>query len=495
MEARRAAGASSVGVWGPAILDTIRNAPAEWMLAAFHPSGNAAAPSGWASGERTMMDKLWQDIRFALRLWRRKPGFAFVAIITLALGVGANTAMFSIVNAVLLRPLAYPDSDRLVAVWTRAGGRQGLLCTRNTRRSGARAHRFESMALHLGQSVNLTGVEEPQRLVGSFVSGSFFDTLGLKAQRGRLFTDAESAPGNAAPVVVLSHHLWRQRFNQSPGAIGLTMTVNGTPLTVVGVLAEPFDAATVPRDFFTGRVDSFLPAAQFPVPKGLYAAGPVMLGIARLKTGVSVAAANADLDVIGRNLQAADPKTQAGRTLVSESAQDTVVGSSRPALLLLFASVGVVLLIACVNVSHLLLARAIDRQKEIALRAALGASRAAVTRQLAVESALMALVATAAGLVLGRWALAGLTWLRPHRCRSRRRCHWTARCCSSRGPSRCSWRRCAAWRRRSEPRVRTSAACCRRDSGALRPPAAVPATCSPWWRWRCRSRSSPCRRC
>ena len=356
-----------------------------------------------------MMDRLMPDIRYALRLWRRRPGFALVAILTLALGVGANTAMFSIVNAVLLRPLPYAHADRLVSVFTRVPHfRQGLLSYHEYEEIRRQSASIESIALHLGQSVNLTGVDEPQRLVGSFVTASFFDTLGLKAERGRLFTDAESAPGTVAPVVVLSHRLWRQRFNQSPGAIGSTMTVNGTPLTVIGVMAEPFDADTVPGDgYFIGGVDLFLPAPQFPAPKGLYAAGPVMLGIARLKPGVSVAAANVDLDVIGRNLQAADPKAQAGHTLAAESAQDTVVGSSRPALLLLFVSVGVVLLIACVNVSHLLLARAIDRQKEIALRAALGASRAAVTRQLAVEAALMAIAATAVGLVLGRWALAG----------------------------------------------------------------------------------------
>ena len=420
MDARRTAGASGIGVWGPAIVDTIRNAPAEWVRAALDAPARPPA-RGWLPGERTMMDKLLQDIRFALRLWRRKPGFAFVAIFTLALGVGANTAMFSIVNAVLLRPLPYAHADRLVAVFSRVPNfRQGLLSYKEYEEIRRQSTSIESIALHLGQSVNLTGVEEPQRLVGSFVTASFFDTLGLKAERGRLFTDAESAPGKAAPVVVLSHQLWRQRFNQSPGAIGSTMTVNGTPLTVIGVMAEPFDADTVPGDgYFTGSVDLFLPATQFPAPRGRepwagdYATGPVMLGVARLKPGVSVAAANADLDLIGRNLRAADPKAQAGRMLAVESAQDTVVGSSRPALLLLFVSVGVVLLIACVNVSHLLLARAIDRQKEIALRAALGASRAAVTRQLAVEAALMALVATAAGLMLGRWALAGLTWLRP----------------------------------------------------------------------------------
>jgi putative ABC transport system permease protein len=415
MDARRAAGASRIGVWAPAILDTMRNAPAEWMRAALEAAGRVPRQTMPVSGGRTMIDTLLQDVRYALRLWRRKPGFAFVAIVTLALGVGANTAMFSIVNAVLLRPLGYPHSERLVSVFTRAGGsRQGLLSYKEYEELRRQSGALESFGLFLGQSVNVTGTDEPQRLVGSFVTRSFFDTLGLKAERGRLFSEEESAPGTVKPVVVLTHALWRQRFNEDHAAIGSTMTVNGTPLTIIGIMADPFDADTVPGDGYAiGGVNMFIPAAQFPTPKGLYAAGPVMVGIGRLKPGISVAAANADFDIIAKRLQAEDPKGQAGRAIVSELAQETVVGSSRPALLLLFGSVGVVLLIACVNVSHLLLARAIDRQKEIALRAALGASRAAVTRQLGVEAVLMALVATAAGLMLGRWALTGLSWLRP----------------------------------------------------------------------------------
>jgi putative ABC transport system permease protein len=415
MDARRASGASRIGVWAPAILDTMRNAPAEWMRAALEAAGRVPRQTMPVSGGRTMMDTLLQDVRYALRLWRRKPGFAFVAIVTLALGIGANTAMFSIVNTVLLRPLGYPHSERLVSVFTRAGGsRQGLLSYKEYEELRRQSGALESFGLFLGQSVNVTGTDEPQRLVGSFVTRSFFDTLGLKAERGRLFSEEESAPGTVKPVVVLTHALWRQGFNEDPSALGSTMTVNGTPLTIIGIMADPFDADTVPGDGYAiGGVNMFIPAAQFPTPKGLYAAGPVMVGIGRLKPGISVAAANADFDIIAKRLQAEDPKGQAGRTIVSELAQETVVGSSRPALLLLFASVGVVLLIACVNVSHLLLARAIDRQKEIALRAALGASRAAVTRQLGVEAVLMALVATAAGLMLGRWALTGLSWLRP----------------------------------------------------------------------------------
>ncbi len=361
-----------------------------------------------------MFDKLSQDVRYALRLWRRRPGFALVGILTLALGIGANTAMFSIVNAVLLRPLPYAHSDRLVSVWVRtASYPRGLLSYKEYEEIHRQSGSIDSLGLFLGQSVNLTGVEEPQRLVGVFASGSFFDVLGLKAERGRLFTEEESAPGTVAPVVVITHDLWRQRFNEDPSAIGSTMTLNGTPLTIVGVLAPPFDVTTVPGDGYFIGGDVFLPAAQFPTPSGLRGAGAVMLGVARLKPRVDLRTASADVDTIARRLLAEDPKTQAGRSILLESAQESVVGTSRPALLLLLASVGVVLLIACVNVSHLLLTRAVDRQKEIALRAALGASQGAVTRQLAIEAALMAFVATAIGLGLGRWALSVLAVLQP----------------------------------------------------------------------------------
>ena len=362
-----------------------------------------------------MTDRLTQDVRYAFRLWRRRPTFAAVAILTLALGVGANTAMFSIVNAVLLRPLPYPHADRLVSVFTKSKSfRQGLLSYQEYEEIRKQSGTVEAIGLYLSQSVNLTGTTEPQRLVGTFVTGTFFDVLGLKAERGRLLSEDDTAPGTVKPVVVLSHQLWRQRYNENASAIGRTLTVNGTPLTIVGVLETPAAVTQSPGDgYFIGGVDLFLPVALYPTPRGLRAAGGQLLGVGRLKAGVGLATANADLDVIGRRLLAADPKTQAGRELTSEPAHETVVGSSRPALLLLFAAVGVVLLIACVNVSQLLLARAIDRQKEMALRAALGASRSAVTRQLAVEAGMLAVTATSLGFLLGRWALTGLAWLQP----------------------------------------------------------------------------------
>ena len=432
MRARRANGVSIVGVRIHAVADTIRNAPVEWIVTIgdtlqavrvrLKPDTTRHAQDGSVvsgfrrtRGGRTVIDRLLQDVRYALRLWRRRPGFAAIAIMTLALGVGANTAMFSIVNAVLLRPLPYPHADRLVSVWARTKAYpQSLLSYDEYEAIQKENGAVESIGLWLGQSVNITGSTEPQRLVGSFVTATFFDVLGLQAERGRLFTEQESAPGTVQPVVVISRQLWRERFNEDPSAVGRTITVNGNLLTIVGVMAPPSGMTAAPRDgYFIGGVDMFLPVALYPTPRGLRAAGGQMLSVARLKPGMTVATANADLDVLANRLLAADPKTQAGRGLTSESAHETVVGTSRTALLLLLAAVGVVLLIACVNVSQLLLARAVDRQKEIALRAALGASRTAVTRQLTVEAAMMAFAATTLGFLLGRWALAGLAWLQP----------------------------------------------------------------------------------
>ena len=331
--------------------------------------------------------------------------------------------MFSIVNQVLLRPLPYPHADRVVNVFGKTQafprGLVSYLEYDEIRKSGI----VDAIGLFFPQSVNLTGVDEPQRLVGSFATGSFFDVLGLKPERGRFFTEEESAPGTVKPVVVITHQTWQRRFNGDPAAIGATMTLNGVPLTVIGVIAPTFDPDSTPTDGYYLSADLFIPAAQFPAPRGLQAAGPVMLGVARLKDGVSVARASADLDVLRRRIDAAGAEpapaasssfvAQGGRTLEAEPALEAVVGTARPALLLLLASVGVVLLIACVNVSQLLLARAVDREKEIALRAALGASRAAVTRQLLVEAGLLAVVASGAGFVLGRWALLGITALKP----------------------------------------------------------------------------------
>ena len=361
-----------------------------------------------------MIDTIRQNIRYALRLWTRRPAFAAVAILTLALGIGANTAMFSIVNAVLLRPLPYAHGERIASIWGRTGANPRSLLSWDEYQAVAREGTpFDAVGMWLGQSVNLTGTSEPQRIVGNFVSGSFFDVLELRAERGRLFREHESVAGAAQPVVVVSHQFWEQRLSSDPAAIGKPITLNGAPLTVIGVLAPPFDARAVPAGGWFIEYDVFMPVGLFPVPGGLPNAGPVMLGVARLKSDVALASANANLDIVSRRLQAADPKVEAGRSIEALLAHDDLVGDSRQPLLLLLACVAAVLLIACVNVSNLLLVRAVDRQREIAVRSALGATRRAVIGQMLTEVLLLSIAAASLGLLLGRWLLGTLAWLQP----------------------------------------------------------------------------------
>jgi putative ABC transport system permease protein len=419
MRARRSAGASALVVWVSALADTVWNAPAEWMRAlAERPHVGSGFSRIEPQARRPMMDKLWQDVRFALRLWRRKPVVALVAILTLALGVGANTAMFSIVNAVLLRPLPYADADRLVALWARTPTSPRSLLSYDEY-SAMREQRdtFDAVGFWLSQSVNLTGVAEPQRIIGNFVSGTFFQVLQLKAERGRLFDEADSTPGAAKPVVVLSHLFWQRQFNGDESIVGQTVTLNGAPLTVIGVLASPYAAGDEGVDNWVSSYDAFIPVGLFPTPAGVpratLNATPSMIGLGRLARGARVDTANAALDVVSRRLEAANPRAQKGRTAFALGAHDDLVGEARTPLFLLLASVGCVLLIACLNIGNLLLARAVDRQKEIALRAALGASRGAVARQLAVEATMLAAAAAALGLVIGQWTLRALVSMRP----------------------------------------------------------------------------------
>jgi putative ABC transport system permease protein len=259
-------------------------------------------------------------------------------------------------------------------------------------------------------------VAEPQRIVGNFVSGSFFQTLQLKAERGRLFDESETIPGSAKQVVVLSRLFWQRQFNSDEAIVGKSVTLNGEPLTVVGVLAQPYAADAAGVDGWLAY-DAFIPVGLFPTPAGvprpILNATPAMIGLGRLANGATVERANAALEVVGRRLAATRPPTLQGRTPFVVSAHEDLVGQGRPALMLLLASVGCVLLIACLNVGNLLLARAVDRQREIALRAALGASRLAVVRQLAVEASMLAACSAAFGLLIGQWSLRALVSMRP----------------------------------------------------------------------------------
>jgi putative ABC transport system permease protein len=267
---------------------------------------------------------------------------------------------------------------------------------------------LERAGLWLSQSVNLTGNAEPERIIGVFATGSVFDVLGLVPEHGRFYSDEEAEPGRSRPLVVLTHAFWQRRFGGSESVLDQSITLNGTAFTVVGVVRPPFDPSTVPGDGGILNCDVFIPVGAFPGRNDVGSPGPSLLGIARLKPGVGLGTLSSDLRVVSARLSAEFPDTEHDRTARAESLQETVVGSSRTSLLLLLAAVGAVLLIACVNVSNLLLVRAVDRQREVALRVALGAGRSAIVRQLAVESSLLTVAAAIAGVAIGQWLLGGL---------------------------------------------------------------------------------------
>ncbi len=353
------------------------------------------------------MNALMTDLRYAVRMLLKSRGFAIIAVLTLALGIGANTALFSVVNGVLLSPLAYPDAGQLAALYEAAPGfEKAPISYLNFLDWQRQSQTFSSMSIYRNQDYNFTGGEQAERLSGSMVSADFFRTLGQHALIGRDFAASDDHPG-AAPVVILGGGLWKRRFGASPSVLGRIVTLNGNPYTVIGVIPAEFT-------FYGPQRDVYAPIGQWTDVSFRDRSIEVSAhAIGRLKPGVTFAQAKADMDAVARNLSAAYPVANKNLGINIVPMKEDIVGNVRPFLLVLLAAVGFLLLIACTNVANLLLARSINRSREFAIRASLGASQTRVVRQLLTESVLLAAAGGAFGLLLAYAGTKALVTLLP----------------------------------------------------------------------------------
>jgi predicted permease len=337
-----------------------------------------------------------QDLRYAARMLRKSPGFTLVAVLALALGIGANTAIFSVVNGVLLRPLSYPDPDLLMLIFESSSEfAQGSVSYPNYLDWRRENRSFTDLGAFRSDDFNFTGAGEPEQLSGEYVSPSVFPVLGVNPMLGRHFLPEEGRRG-AACTVMLAYGFWQQRFAADPNILGRNLTLNSVSCAVVGV---------VPRDLrFREDAKVYVPIEQWnSVELRMRESHPGLAVVGRLKPGVSIAAAQAEMASICNALARQYPFTNASRGAKVVRMKDDMVGYIRPTLLLLAGAVGLVLLMACANVANLLLARATARKRELAIRAALGAGRGRVIRQLLTESVLLSVAGAFAGLLLARW--------------------------------------------------------------------------------------------
>jgi len=363
------------------------------------------------------------NIRYALRLLARSPAFTLVAILTLGLGIGVNSAIFSVVDAVMLRPLPFAEPNRLVSLWEQVTGRgpsristSGSEGPRRTTvspanlvdyRGGTRA--FSGMAGYGYAAMNLTEAGPPERIWGERVTANFFELLGVQPERGRGLLPEDDHPG-AANVVVISHELWERRFGLDPNMIGRQITLDGVKYRVVGIMAAGFDS---PAQYgFSDRLHFYAPAAYPPELLANHGDHEIKV-VARLAPGATLQQAQSELDSVSRRLAERFPDSNRGvSTTITPLAEDIARGV-RTSLLVLLGAVGLILLIACANLANLLMVRAIERQREVSIRMALGASRARVIAELVMHSLALALFGGAAGLVLGLWTRRLLVRLAP----------------------------------------------------------------------------------
>ena len=342
------------------------------------------------------MRDLWQDVRYGLRVLARNAGFTAIAVVTLALGIGANTALFSVVNGVLLNPLPFPKPEQLVAVYAKTEQfEQSSVTYLNYLDWQKQNHSFSYFGSFRSDDYNLTGVGEPERLHAHMISAEFLPAYGITPMLGRNITAEEDRAGGA-PVAIIGDGLWKRKFGRSAEVIGRNITLNGTTYTVVGVAQSEITGLS--------PSDVYVPIGQWTDPTFRNRAiGMGMNTVARLKPGVTIEQARADMDAIAQNLAAAYPETnkKTGTTLVP--LKDDVIGNVRGILLVLLGAVSFVLLIACANVANLLLARSTARSREFAIRAAIGASAGRVMRQLLTESVMLGVAGGALGLLLAKW--------------------------------------------------------------------------------------------